>query len=65
MNKDDINKMNNRIEALVLEFNANNQKIRLITIENHRIQGAITELKLVLEHLLPEKKEKSKKEEKD
>lgn len=58
MNKDDIKKINNRIENLRLEFDANNQKIRLLQIENNRIQGAVTELSLVLENLSSGKKDK-------
>ena len=58
MNKDDIKKINNRIETLTLEFDGNQKKIRLLQTENNRIQGAVKELNLVLEHLLPEKKEK-------
>ena len=65
MNKEDKTKINNRIENLRLEFDANQKKIGLLQVENHRIQGAVTELNLVLVNLVttrPPKKKKDKAE---
>ncbi len=60
MNKEDVKKIQNRIEFLTREFDANTQKIRLLQIENHRLQGAVKELNLALENLTHKKKEVEK-----
>ncbi len=60
MNKEDIKKVNNRIDFLRGEFDANNKKIQSLQTENNRIQGAVKELALIIENLSPKKKEKTK-----
>lgn len=65
MRKEELKKIQNRIEFLTGEWDTNNKRIQVLQIENTRIQGAVKELNLVIENLSPKKKEKKKKNGKD
>jgi len=61
MNKDDINKIRNRIAFLEKEMESNLAKMKALNETNKSIQGGITELRLAVENLTPKKKEKKNK----
>lgn len=60
MNKKNLEKVKNRIAQLEREMESNLAKMKALNETNKIIGGGITELRLVVENLTPEKKEKKK-----
>lgn len=57
LNKDDIEKVKNRIAQLELEIESNLTEIRSRQIANKSLEGGLFELSSMLKTLVPEKKE--------
>lgn len=58
MNKNDRKRIEAEILTRKLEFSRNQEAMKFLEIENHRLSGAVEALGEVLKNLYPAKKEK-------